>query len=64
VNFGDRTNGDNAMNEFVIDPEQECIFTQAIPDEVVESAASSSRDERTDIFTQWICTALYYCPGP
>jgi hypothetical protein len=64
VNFGDRTNGDNAMNEFVIDQEQECILTHAIPDEVVESAASNSRDERTDIFTQWICTALYYCPGP
>ncbi len=34
-----------------------------IPDEVVENAACM-RNDKTSNFTQWVCTALYFCPGP
>ena len=34
-----------------------------ITDRVVETAACT-RNEKTNNFTQWVCTALYFCPGP
>ena len=64
VTFRSRSNGGSAMNEMIIDQDQERILTYLFPDEVLEAAASSSNNERKEIFTQWICTALYYCPGP
>jgi hypothetical protein len=33
-----------------------------IPDEVVETAACI-RNEKPNNFTQWVCTALYFCPA-
>jgi hypothetical protein len=52
------------MNELIVDQDQECILTYTIPDEVLEVAACSAGNNRSNIFTQWVCTALYFCPGP
>jgi hypothetical protein len=35
-----------------------------IRDEVLEAAAKRAWNERADPFTQSMCTALYFCPGP
>ena len=52
------------MHALIIDEEEERIFSSTLPDEVLEIVASSSHGERTGIFTQWVCTAMYFCPGP
>jgi hypothetical protein len=54
----------STVNELIIDEDEERFFSSTIPDEVLEVVASSSRGERTGIFTQWVCTAIYFCPGP
>jgi hypothetical protein len=33
-----------------------------IADDVLEAAACTG-NEKTNNFTQWVCTALYFCPG-
>ena len=45
------------MNELMLDEDEAAIFSSAIPDEVLEVVASSSRGERSGLFTQWVCTA-------
>jgi hypothetical protein len=52
------------MNELKVNEDDEHILSYTIPDEIVERAASNPSNERTGIFTQWMCTALFYCPGP
>jgi hypothetical protein len=40
--------------------EEEDLFVYEISDEMLENTGS----EKAAVFTQWVCTAVYYCPGP
>jgi hypothetical protein len=51
------------MNEFRLDKNEEKILIYEILDEALENAACTGNNE-ANTFTQWVCTALYYCPGP
>ena len=51
------------MSDMTHDQSEDKIFMHEIPDDVLESAAFTAK-ERTNNFTQWVCTALYFCPGP
>ena len=51
------------MNEMTLDQNEEELFTYEVSDEVLEVAGRAER-EKANTFTQWICTALYFCPGP
>jgi hypothetical protein len=51
------------MNEFSLDKNEEKILMCEIPDAALENAACTGNNE-ANTFTQWICTALDYCPGP
>jgi hypothetical protein len=55
--------GTNAMNDIICDQNKEEPLTYEIPDEVLETAACSNL-QTVGNFTQWICTAVYFCPGP
>jgi hypothetical protein len=55
--------GINAMTEMTLDQNEEELFTYEVSDEVLEVAGRAER-EKANTFTQWICTALYFCPGP
>ena len=50
----------NAMDEMSRDQNDEEF---QIPDDVLEAAACTG-NEKANNFTQWVCTALYFCPGP
>jgi hypothetical protein len=50
------------MNEMIYDQNKEEPLTYEIPDEVLEIAACTNC-ETLGNFTQWICTAVYFCPG-
>lgn len=52
----------SAMNEMIYDQNKEEPLTYEIPDEVLEIAACTNC-ETLGNFTQWICTAVYFCPG-
>jgi hypothetical protein len=43
--------------------EEENFLMYEIPDDVLEAAACTG-NEKANNFTQWVCTALYFCPGP
>ena len=52
-----------AVTETILNPSEEDLLACEIADEALESAANT--DDRTaGNFTQWICTAIYFCPGP
>ena len=53
----------NVMSDMTHDQSEDKIFMHEIPDDVLESAAFTAK-ERTNNFTQWACTALFFCPGP
>jgi hypothetical protein len=53
--------GTNAMNEITLDQNDEELLTYEVSDEVLEVAAGT---EKANTFTQWVCTAVYFCPGP
>jgi hypothetical protein len=49
------------MNEITLDQNDEQLLTYEVSDEALEVAACK---ERANTFTQWFCTAVYFCPGP
>jgi hypothetical protein len=51
------------MNEMYPDQNHDEVLQFEVPDIVLESSAGDGRD-RTNAFTQWVCTAVYFCPGP
>jgi len=52
--------GVRAMNE--VDQDNEPLQFD-VPDAFLESSAGGGHDN-TNIFTQWVCTAVNFCPGP
>ena len=53
--------GINAMNEMTLDQNEEELLNYEVSDEVLEVAACT---EKANTFTQWVCTSVYFCPGP
>jgi hypothetical protein len=53
----------NAMDDISRDQNEENFLMYEIPDDALEAAACT-RNEKANNFTQWVCTALYFCPGP
>lgn len=51
------------MDAMTRDQTEDATFSYDIPDEVLETAASSGKGPVNN-FTQWMCTALFFCPGP
>jgi hypothetical protein len=51
------------MKNVTLDQDEETILIYEIRDEALEAAARP-RNEKVDPFTQSMCTALYFCPGP
>jgi hypothetical protein len=51
------------MKDVTLDQDEETILICEFCDEALEAAARP-RNERVDPFTQSMCTALYFCPGP
>jgi hypothetical protein len=52
----------NAMDNLIHDRKDEENFPMCeISDDALETAAGN---KKADTFTQWMCTALYFCPGP
>jgi hypothetical protein len=51
------------MNEMTLDQNEEEPLTYEVSDEVLE-VAGCAETAKANTFTQWICTALYFCPGP
>jgi len=51
------------MDHMTRDENEENFLVYEIPDRVLESAACAG-NEKANTFTQWVCTALYFCPGP
>jgi hypothetical protein len=52
----------NAMDDMTSDEDKENVLDE-IPDDVLETAAGTGNESAIK-FTQWICTAVYFCPGP
>jgi hypothetical protein len=57
------TNAMNNMNKMTLDQNDEEPLTYEVSDEALELATCTER-EKANTFTQWICTAIYFCPGP
>src|SRR5262245_55785838 len=55
--------GDNAMNEIRSDQNDDEVLQFEVTDIFLESSAGDGRDT-THAFTQCVCTAVYFCPGP
>lgn len=51
------------MNESTVDQNKEELLISEISDETLENAVCTN-SETAGGFTQWICTAVYFCPGP
>ena len=53
------------MNEMTVEQNKnkEAPLICEISDEMLEIAACTS-GEKVSNFTQWVCTAVYFCPGP
>jgi len=51
------------MDHMSSDQNEENLLMYEISDDVLEAAACIG-DEKANKFTQWVCTALYFCPGP
>ena len=49
------------MDEIGREQTDQIVLQFDVCDEALEFAA---RALRADTITQWICTALYFCPGP
>jgi hypothetical protein len=49
------------MNEMTLDQKDEGLLTYEVSDEVLEVAACTGK---ANTFTQWVCTSVYFCPGP
>ena len=49
------------MDEIGLEQTDQIVLQFDVCDEALESAA---RTLRADTITQWICTALYFCPRP
>jgi hypothetical protein len=53
--------GTNAMNEITLDQNDDELLTYEVSDDALEAAAC---EENANTFTQWVCTSMYFCPGP
>jgi hypothetical protein len=53
----------NNMNKMALDQNEKEPLTYEVCDEALEVAACTER-QKANRFTQWICTAIYFCPGP
>ena len=51
------------MNEMTVEQNKEEPLIDEISDEILETAACTN-GEKVSNFTLWLCTALYFCPGP
>jgi hypothetical protein len=51
------------MNEITLDQNEEDLLDHDVSDEVLE-VAGRVETAKANTFTQWICTALHFCPGP
>jgi hypothetical protein len=51
------------MDDMTNDQTEDAICAYEVPDEILETAALSGKG-RVNNFTQWMCTALFFCPGP
>jgi hypothetical protein len=51
------------MDDTTRNQDEENVLDQAIDDDALEKAACTGNG-RAGILTQWMCTALYFCPGP
>jgi hypothetical protein len=58
------TRGPNAMNEMTLDQSDAEFFTYEVSDEALEAAAGYLERGKANTFTQWMCTAVFFCPGP
>lgn len=47
----------------ITDENKETFLMCDISDDVLETAACIG-NKKAHNFTQWVCTALYFCPGP
>ena len=52
------------MNEMTLDQTDEEFFTYEVSDEALEIAATCLETGKGNPFTQWMCTAVFSCPGP
>ncbi len=50
------------MNEVPSNQTDDEILYFDIPDAVLETSAGGG-DEKANAFTQWMCTAVFFCPG-
>jgi len=51
------------MDDISRDQNEENFLMHEIPDDALEAAACIA-NEKANNFTQWVCTALYFCSGP
>jgi hypothetical protein len=51
------------MNETALDQNEIELFNYEVSDGALEVAGGTEMN-RANTFTQWLCTALYFCPGP
>jgi hypothetical protein len=51
------------MNDITLDQHEEDFLLYEIRDDALEAAACLG-NEKAKIFTQWMCTAVYFCPSP
>jgi hypothetical protein len=49
------------MNEITLDQNDDELLTYEVSDDALEAAAC---EENANTFTQWVCTSMYFCPGP
>jgi hypothetical protein len=51
------------QNNMTIELDQNDLLIYEISDEALETAAYAG-NEKAGIFTQWLCTTVYFCPSP
>jgi hypothetical protein len=52
------------MNEMTLNQNDEEFFTYEVSDEALETAGACFERQKANTFTQWMCTAVFFCPGP
>ena len=52
------------MNEMTANQDNEEFFTYEVSDEALEVAAAFLERGKANPFTQVMCTAVFFCPGP
>ena len=52
------------MNEMTLDHIDHEFLTYEVSDEALEVAAACLERGKANTFTQWLCTAVFFCPGP